>query len=123
MTNTTAKKPTKRDYFNALLTKYPLTEDEKAFVKHELELLDRKNSAEKKPTALQIANQTLSAQILDFMELNVPYSITDIMKQCSPCNGLSNPKITALMRPLLLENGGSVERVSEKRKTVFIRRK
>lgn len=123
MNATAAKKPTKRDFYNAFLSKYPLTEDEVKFVQHELELLDRKNSAEKKPTALQIANADLSAKILEFMELNKPYSITDIMKQCPPCNGLSNPKITALMRPLLLENGGSVERVVDKRKTYFARRK
>ena len=37
MANTT--KMTKRDYFKAIMEKYPLTAEEKAFVEHELELL------------------------------------------------------------------------------------
>ena len=52
----TNKKMTKRDYFTAILSKYPLTADEKAFVEHELELLAKKNTSEKKPTAVQVAN-------------------------------------------------------------------
>lgn len=47
------KKMTKADYFKQIMASYPLTEDEKAFVEHELELLAKKNSAEKKPTAVR----------------------------------------------------------------------
>ena len=65
-TNTTSKKPTKRDYFNAILAKYPLTEDEQKFVRNELDLLAKKN-ASKKPTATQKANEGIKEAILDFL--------------------------------------------------------
>ena len=120
-TNTTAKKPTKRDYFNAILSKYPLTEDEQKFVKHEIELLDKKNSADKKPSKEQIANATASANLLEWMEVNKVYTIGDLIKSCPACEGLSNPKVTALLRPNLTINGGTIERTEEKRKVYFTR--
>lgn len=120
-TNTTSKKPTKRDYFNAILSKYPLTEDEQKFVKHEIELLDKKNSADKKPSKDQIANATASANLLEWMEIGKAYTIGDLIKNCPVCEGLSNPKVTALLRPLLPVNGGTVERTEEKRKVYFTR--
>ena len=120
-TNTTTKKPTKRDYFNAILSKYPLTEDEQKFVKHEIELLDKKNSADKKPSKEQIANATASANLLDWMEVGKTYTIGDLIKSCPVCEGLSNPKVTALLRPQLTVNGGTIERTEEKRKVYFTR--
>ena len=48
------KKMTKRDYFAILRESYPATADNYdevvAFIDHELELLSKKNSSEKKPT-------------------------------------------------------------------------
>ena len=41
------KKMTKREYFTQIMENYNLTEDERNFIKHELELLAKKNSAEK----------------------------------------------------------------------------
>ena len=120
---TTAKAPkmTKRDYYNAIMKKYPLTEDEKKFVLHEIELLDKKNSADKKPSKEQIANQTASSALLAWMEIGKVYTIGDMIKSCPTCEGLSNPKVTALLRPLLTVNGGTVERTEEKRKVYFTR--
>ena len=118
-TNTTSKKPTKRDYINAILAKYPLTEDEQKFVKHEIELLDKKNSADKKPSKEQVANATASANLLEWMEIGKAYTIGDLIKNCPVCEGLSNPKVTALLRPL--KDNGSVERTEEKRKVYFTR--
>ena len=39
---------TKADYFKQIMANYSLTEDEKAFIQHELDLLAKKNSGEKK---------------------------------------------------------------------------
>ena len=49
----TNKKMTKREMFEQIKANYQLTEAERAFIDHELELLAKKNSAEKK-RALQI---------------------------------------------------------------------
>ena len=121
MTNSTSsvRKPTKRDYFNGILSKYPLTEKEREFILHELELLDKKNSADKKPSKEQIANATASANLLEWMEIGKAYTISDLIKSCPVCEGLSNPKVTALLRPL--KDNGSVERTEEKRKVYFTR--
>jgi hypothetical protein len=119
-TNTTkAPKMTKRDYFNAIKNKYPLTEDEVKFIDHEIELLDKKNSADKKPSKEQVANATASASLLEWMEVGKAYTIGDMIKSCPVCEGLSNPKVTALLRPL--KDNGSVVRTEEKRKVYFTR--
>lgn len=119
-TNTTkAPKMTKRDYFNNIKNKYPLTEDEVKFIDHEIELLDKKNSADKKPSKEQVANATASASLLDWMEVGKAYTIGDMIKSCPICEGLSNPKVTALLRPL--KDNGSVVRTEEKRKVYFTR--
>ena len=111
-----SKKMTKRDYFSAILSKYPLTEDEKAFVEHELELLAKKNSAEKKPTAQQLANQSTQEAILNFMQIDTLYTITDIIKGCEACNDLTNQRVSALVRQLMPDH---IERVEDKRKAYF----
>jgi hypothetical protein len=119
-TNTTkAPKMTKRDYFNNIKNKYPLTEDEVKFIDHEIELLDKKNSADKKPSKEQVANATASASLLEWMEVGKAYTIGDMIKSCPVCEGLSNPKVTALLRPL--KDNGSVVRTEEKRKVYFTR--
>ncbi len=111
------KKMTKREYFTQIMENYNLTEDERNFIKHELELLAKKNSAEKKPTAVQVANEGLKAEILNFMEIGKKYTITDLMKSVPCLADLSNQRVSALVRQL--KDSGSVERTEEKRKAYF----
>ena len=113
----TNKKMTKRDYFTAIMEKYPLTAEEKAFVEHELELLAKKNSSEKKPTAQQVANEGLKSVILNVLTENGGLmTITDIQKSCAELADLSNQRISAIVRQMV---GISVERVEDKRKAYF----
>ena len=118
-TNTTSKKPTKKQTFNEIISTYNLSEEHKSFLLHEIELLDKKNSADKKPSKEQVANATASANLLEWMEIGKAYTIGDLIKNCPVCEGLSNPKVTALLRPL--KDNGSVERTEEKRKVYFTR--
>ena len=113
---TTIKKMTKADYFRQIMANYPLNEDEKAFVEHELELLAKKNSAEKKPTAAQVANESLKQAIVNGMESDKLYTITDIIKSVPECADLTNQRVSALVHQLIPEN---IERVEEKRKAYF----
>ena len=110
------KKMTKRDYFTAILSKYPLTEAEKAFVEHELELLEKKNSSEKKPTAQQVANEGIKAAIVTGMTANRLYTVTEIQKEIPECAELSNQRISALLRQMI---GVSINRTEDKRKAYF----
>ena len=111
------KKMTKREYFTQIMENYNLTEDERNFIKHELELLAKKNSAEKKPTAVQVANESLKGAILNFMVEGQKYTITDLMKSVPELADLSNQRVSALVRQL--KDSGSVIRTEEKRKAYF----
>ena len=116
---TTNKKLTKRDHFNALLTIPAVSGDEAltAFIKHELELLDRKNSGEKKPTKAQQENEVLKDNILACMEDGRFYTISEMIKEFPCCADLSTPKVSAVIR--LLKDEGKVERTEDKRKALF----
>jgi hypothetical protein len=111
------KKMTKREYFTQIMENYNLTEDERNFIKHELELLAKKNSAEKKPTAVQVANEGLKKAILDFMVEGQKYTITDLMKSVPELADLSNQRVSALVRQL--KDSELVIRTEEKRKAYF----
>ena len=111
------KKMTKREMFEMIKANHNLSADEIAFIDHELELLAKKNSAEKKPTAVQVANEGIKANILDGMEIGKKYTITDLMKEIPACAELSNQRVSALVRQLVAD--GSVERAEEKRKAYF----
>ena len=110
------KKMTKADYFKQISANYPLTEDEQAFIAHELELLAKKNSAEKKPTAQQVANAGVADAIVGAMEDGKLYTITDLIKEVPACADLTNQRVSAIVRGMI---GTKVERVEEKRKAYF----
>lgn len=111
------KKMTKRDYFTAILEKYPLTAEEKAFVEHELELLAKKNASDRKPTAQQTANEGIKTAILDGMTSGRLYTVTEIQKEILKGSDLSNQKVTALIRQL--KDAGLVVKTEDKRKSYF----
>lgn len=114
-----ATKMTKRDYFNTLLTLDEVKSNEGLveFINHELELLAKKNSAEKKPTAAQVANVGIKNAIYDGMQENRLYTITELMKEIPECNELTNQRVSALVRQMIAD--GLVERIEEKRKALF----
>ena len=118
MANTT-KKLTKRDHFNALLNLAEVKADPKLvdFINHEIELLDKKNSADKKPTAQQTANDSIKVAILDNMVEGKAYTITDLIKTIPECADLTNQRVSALVRQLV--EAGKVLRTEDKRKAYF----
>lgn len=114
MSTTTTKKLTKRDHFNAILRQYDLTAEHRSFIEHELELLDRKNSADKKPTAQQVANDAMKQTILASMERDRLYTATEVQKLC----GIeSNQRASALLTQL--KNAGLIVKTEDKRKSYF----
>jgi hypothetical protein len=119
MANST-KKMTKKDYFAILKATYPTDakdyDEVIAFIDHEIELLSRKNSAEKKPTATQTANEGLKKAILETMEPSRLYTITDLIKEVPALAEMTNQKVSAIVRQML---GTDIERVEEKRKAYF----
>ena len=114
------KKLTKREKFEMLkgiadVKANPILAE---FIDHELELLARKNSTDKKPTAVQIANENLKETILEIMA-NEPtrlFTISELLK-FDELAEFTNQKISALMRQLVADS--KVEKIEEKRKSFF----
>ncbi|MDO4966775.1 MAG: hypothetical protein Q4E51_08730 [Lachnospiraceae bacterium] len=77
----------------------------------------KKNSAERKPTATQTANEGFKVAILDFLAEGGKYTITDIMKGCTAVAELSNQRVSAIVRQMV--EGGTVVREEIKRKAYF----
>lgn len=116
-----SKKMTKRDHFNTLLSIADVANNQTLvdFINHELELLAKKNAAEKKPTAVQIANDGIKSAILDGMEEDRLYTITELIKEIPACNDLTNQRVSALVRQMYDCANPCIERVEEKRKAYF----
>ena len=122
MTNTTAttattKKITKREKFEMLMAiaevkANPILSE---FIERELELLSKKNSAEKKPTAQQEENEAIKETILE--NLTSRMTISEMQKTIPDLAEYSNQKISALMRQLILE--GLIVKDEDKRKSYF----
>ena len=87
-----------------------------AKIDNELALLAKKNSAEKKQTPVQIANDGIKDAIYEGMEENRLYSVTELIKEIPACADLTNQRVSALLRQMMPER---VERVEEKRKAYF----
>ena len=110
-------KTTKREYINRILT-YVHDED-KPYLLNELALLDKKSTAEKKPTAVQVANEGIKADIAEGMVANTLYTVTDIQKGIPACAELSNQRVSALLRQMV--EAGVIVRTEDKRKAYFSR--
>lgn len=124
MSNTT-RKPTKKENFAKLLTIPAVTADAELvdFINHEIELLVRKNSAERKPTKKQMEQRendaVLRAAIIAEMDADTLYSADDIAKNLPSIvtAGLSSAKVSYLMRDLVAEN--KVSKTTDKRKVFY----
>lgn len=115
----TTKKLTKRDHYNTLLTLSEVKSNPALveFIEHELELLAKKNSAEKKPTAQQVANDAVKTAIIESMERNRLYTVTEVIKSVPACADMTNQRVSALLRQMV--DAGTIVRTEEKRKAYF----
>ena len=117
----TTRKPTKRDRFNALLAIPAVSADADLveFINHEIELLDKKNTAERKPTPKQVENASYKADILAFCEPDTLYNAGDIAKGVPSiaAAGLSVQRVSAMLTQLV--NDGSLVKTEDKRKNYY----
>ena len=123
MTNSTVSpKLTKAQKF-AIIADLPAVKNDamlSEFIAHEIELLTKKNSGDKKPTAKQTANDAIKENVLALMESdpNRLFTITELCKEVANLPEDMTPnRMSALVRQLKLD--GSVERIEEKRKAYF----
>ena len=114
------KKTTKREYYALIKSKLADNAEIVAFCDHEIELLDNRKKTvdgEKKLTPKQKENLALVATILDNMELDTIYSISDMQRKIEVCKELTNQKISSLIRQAMSD--GTIERVEVKGKAFF----
>ena len=114
------KKLTKKDRFNQLLAIPAVQADTEmvAFIEHEIELLAKKNSAEKKPTEKQTENAGIKDIIVEVLtDEEKGMTISAMQKKCAELAEYSNQKISALVRQMILD--GIVEKTEEKGKAYF----
>lgn len=110
------KRVTKKEMYERILA-HTNDDLEKQFIEGEIALLEKKNSAEKKPTKTQVENAGIKGAILDFMVEGTRYTVTEIIKGCGECKDLSNQRVSAILRQMY--NDGAINRVEDKRKTYF----
>ena len=79
--------------------------------------LAKKSSAERKPTATQRENVGFKDAIVNGLEPDKTYTITDIIKAVPEVGGLSNQRVSALVRQLVAD--GILKREEIKRKAYF----
>jgi predicted transcriptional regulator len=117
----TNKKMTKKEMFTMVMEVVEVSETaNKAemmdFLAHEIELLERKKSSSAK-TKSQVENEKIMVSILEELaQSEKPMTVTELM-QTESLAGLSNQKLSALLR--LLKEDGKVVKTIDKKKSYF----
>ena len=116
------KKTTKREMFTKMLAIAEIQANAEMveFINHEIELLERKNSA-KKATPQQVENEKVKEKILEI--LTEPMTATQIMGKVQPFfeTAFTNQRISALLRQMGDDGTKQVSKYQEKRVTYFER--
>lgn len=114
-----ANKKTKREHFNELRVLANGNDELIEFIDHEIELLNKKNSAERKPTANQLDNVKIKKIIKENIGTN-RYTITEMIKAL--LNGtewaeITCSRLTAICTQMVEE--GDLVRDVDKRKAYY----
>ena len=118
MSEIKVKKTTKKENFTAI-KEFLVANGKEELAKvmeHELELLAKKNSGEKKPTENQLANEKIKETILQVLQ-NGRMTVSEMQKANEELAPLSTSKISALVKQL--KESGVVVREENKRKAYF----
>ena len=92
----------KKDYFAELLALVEGNEELTVFIENEIALLNKKSASAKTPTARQIENEGLKAEIVTFLsEVDSPKCIKEIQAGIASLEGLTNQRITHLLSDLV----------------------
>lgn len=119
--NTTSTRKTQRDFYNELMAIPAVAENVELveFIEGRIAQLDKKNSAERKPTAKQTENEGYKTAILGWMEQGQSYAMADIHKGVPAIvdGGISANRVTAILTQLVTD--GKIVRTTDKRKSVY----
>ena len=111
-------KMTQRDYFNEIIkvAQDANRADIVTFAESRIAALDKK-SASKKPTKTQVENEGVKAEIAAVLNGADPMAVSDMMKANATLGGLSNQKISALLRQMV--DAGVVVKSTDKKRSLF----
>jgi predicted glycosyl hydrolase (DUF1957 family) len=112
------KKITKREVINTMLADERVASNEVyvAYLKHELELLDKK--AEKKTDSKKsVENEGYKTVIKETLATVGIATVTDLQKASAELGELSNQKVSAILQQLV--KAGEVVKSTENRKSMF----
>lgn len=80
--------------------------------------VNKKSSANRKPTATQLENESLKEKIVEYLvDTGSRFTVSELMKEVEGLKELSNQRVTSLVTALCGE--GKVDRTVEKRKAYF----
>lgn len=112
------EKMTNKVALSYVLMNYELPADVAEKIEGMLIQLEKRSSAERKPSARQIENESLKSQIVEAMEVNRLYSVGEMLKEFVffPAD-MTPQRLSAIMTQLV--SAEQVERIVEKRKVYF----
>lgn len=113
------KKITKKEMFTAMLAKYPFTEDDRAVIQHEIELLEKKSS-NRGLTKTQKENMSLAEKVYDYLcDNEQAFTVTELCKACPALVEIeaTTSKATAILT--VLKEAGKVVNFTDKRKSYY----
>jgi hypothetical protein len=88
------------------------------FIAHEMELLAKKNTADKKPTAQQEANAVIKQNVLTVLADGEKRTVSDLLKMVPDLpDTMTNQRMSAIVRQMV--DAGEVIRTEDKRKAYF----
>lgn len=125
-----AKKVTKREYFAQLREVVKDNAELVAFIDHEVELLDRKNSKTSQTKGQKINEQINEVLVQELAKVGTPITISDLLEKSEvlkeftynegeEVKHLSNQKISALLNRLTNGENARVVKVIDKKKSYF----
>ena len=96
---------TKKEMFMEIRNAVITNEEMVAFINHEIELLNRKSSGSRKPTARQIENEQLKTEIITYLtQADTMKSIKELQAEIPSLTGITNQRITHMLSALVKEN-------------------
>ena len=109
-------KITKKEMF-AQIRNHLTDPQEIEFINHEIELLEKKSTASKKPTTNQVENENFLEVIVNILNASEKAMSIAEIQAMDPELPTSNQRMSALMKKLV--DSGVVEKIYEKRKPYF----
>lgn len=120
MTNTTTTKTTNKSALSYVVKNYgkELPSDVLEKLEGMIAQLEKRSSAERKPSARQLENEVLKTKILETMQVNRWYSIGEMVKEFIFFPSDMTPQRCSALMTQLFE-AGKVKREVVKRKVLF----